>query len=369
MRLLVFTLALALAPVAQEAVQDEATGLWGTRGPDGSWLVEPRFTDVRESWTDPVTGDVFVRAVDGDGVGLLKNGRLVIPTEFAEVGNRPNWRWEPHRFHMRDPAVLVEGHDGREGLYSVDGDVLLEPVYRAVLGVGPYVAAQIRPGTIALYQSDGTPATPATFAHVSYACEGVCPGSPRGLSGDPERAGYDLDRDLVVVRDRVGGPIRLLRARDLSPVDVPRLDGVLTWERWIVGIEGTLVDGRFTFLDYDGRAVVEGSYDNVSSLSQPMRPYRYVAVAREGRWAVLDILDGTETPFVFDALQGVMPDPHPDPARLFFKAQRDGRWGLVRPDGEWLVAPEYDNLHSYRSSTDTITGVQGEESRVLVVGS
>ena len=148
MRLLLLLLAVLLAagePDAQALVQDPASGLWGAQAEDGTWLTAPTYDAVERPWTDRETGDVYVRVHAEGGMGLLRNGRLILPTRFETIGSEPNFQWQPHLFFLAAPRILAETPEGTKGLYLLDGTEVMAPVHEDIDPAGIYVRVYVGP--------------------------------------------------------------------------------------------------------------------------------------------------------------------------------------------------------------------------------
>ena len=368
MRLLLLLLAVLLAagePDAQALVQDPASGLWGVQAEDGTWLTAPTYDAVERPWTDREAGDVYVRVHAEGGMGLLRNGRLILPTRFETIGSEPNFQWQPHLFFLAAPRILAETPEGTKGLYLLDGTEVMAPVHEDIDPAGIYVRVYVGPFETHLYTLDGERVGEEVYATVSYACAETGAATPQ-TSTTPDGV-YAPDRDVLVVRRTRGAQVELLRASDRVPVTRDRFDGVSTMAGVIATVRRRGERRDVSLIGYDGRVRLAGPFDEARSLAQPM-PTRYVAVRRGDRWRVADIEAGTLSEAAVEDIGSPRPFAPESPERTFFLAREGGLWGAIDPTGAWLIPPSYDTLSAYRPTSHTLAARRGDETVRLPVG-
>lgn len=332
-------------------------GPFGLLRSDGTWQVLPVYSHVqrlmegRAIVRGPSTGLMFThkgREIDPSGA-VDRDGNLIVPLAFSFLS------------YWSGGYALTE-RDGRHGLVSPDGSLLggryFDEVERSESGNLPRVRdgeawySVQRTGVLIQDQNEGT----------------VIASCPSGLtirekSGLAEFSHPRLDAPIALLFDRKYQFYKV-DCENPIPVSLNGKWGFVTQEGAVLtnpptfdntrgfqeGLAAVSLNGAWGIIDESGEFVVKPTYSELRSANGL---YRAVKDSRE---------------FWIDGRGNEVPEPLPVPQEFarYLECQNGSRlfaendlWGMLGPDGDVLIAPEYRALSCYFQGVAWGAGVDG----------
>ena len=312
----------------------EKSGRMGILAPDGSWVREPAFHEIRR-WGP---GAVSVRHNDKWGLLGTADGQMIDPPKWDEIEFlsqgaawfRRDGKWGMntysgetlHPFEF-DSVLWVSPENGlwkveREGqwgLVNAKGETLLPCAYRSIDRMStPYLAVGAESG-MGLFDSNARQmVVPPSFDQV------VC---------WPELS----NASAAVLSGNKWGLVRLGDEHLLLPIEH---DSLRPWH----GLVEARKDNRVALFDPKGFAILPWSAETTQipdSLSG--MPNGLGKVVCDGFSGLIDSNGIVRLPCRFQDV-GIFSEGAV-PARL------GGKWGYVNLDGEWLIPPHYDLARAF----------------------
>jgi hypothetical protein len=206
-----------------------------------------------------------------------------------------------------NPEFVITYQDGRKGLISENGDFTIAPEYKDINITPTSVRAQKFPKWKVFNASNELQAT----YHYDFI-------SPKGKD---------------IYRVRVGQAEALIHKSDSLLTPFSKLEIQSQFEDWIVVKQ----DGKSGILNLSGDVLFEPLYDSV----RYAKGVFLVKSIRDGErgWRMINADGKIKTDHVYDELDWL--------GDSFFKAKRDGYWGVVNNRGKEIIYCKYDSLIEY----------------------
>jgi hypothetical protein len=332
--------------------------LWGLTKPDGEWLLDPRFEDVR-----PLSGGLAAVELGGRWGYVDGDGRVVISPRFD------------------GPGEFVAGQLGRQtdrrrqqGLIDRNGQWVVEPRYDslsfrpALLADGGRWLAQLGSdwdvlddvGTLTAHIQgplDQAPMPCADGRFRGLRNKAWILFDSKGLALVPPEGRLDFADCDARLRVRAGGRVGVVDAA-MHWIVPPRFEAIMP----LPDRDGRMlakIDGKQGVMGADGRWIIAPVYDELKDFAAGT-----IVAGRDGMYGVLRVDGAWLIEPTFEDLRRLADDR--------YAARLDGKYGVLLADGHWLIEPSFEDAKPLADNrivarSGGLNGVYDTEAKAWVV--